>query len=185
MELNSKQTKIWFCADLHFGHRRIIDFCPNTRPYICTEQMNLDIVETWNSQVWENDIVFILGDVSFAKKNVTEYLLSLLKGRKIIVAGNHDNGLKLPEYDTTEIHPYLEIKVDGIDVIMFHYPIYEWNKMHYGSYHLFGHVHGKAVPIVGRLMDVGWDTKGSLWSWEEVHEKLKDMPVRKHGDSQY
>ncbi len=57
--------------------------------------------------------------------------------------------------------------------------------MHYGSYHLFGHVHGKAVPIAGRLMDVGWYTKGSLWSWEEVHENLKDMPVRKHGDSQY
>lgn len=29
------------------------------------------------------------------------------------------------------------------------------------------------------------DTKGSLWSWEEVHDKLKDMPVRKHGYSQY
>lgn len=108
MKLNSKETKIWLTSDLHFGHKSIIDFCPNTRPYICTEQMNLDIVETWNSQVGENDIVFILGDVSFAKKDVAEYLFSLLKGKKIIVAFNPTKAKCLtargePSWNTTYI----------------------------------------------------------------------------------
>ena len=40
------------------------------------------------------------------------------------------------------IHNYLKIKDNGRDVILFHYPIFNWDMQKYGSYHLYGHVHG-------------------------------------------
>ena len=184
MKLSSSNNKIWFTSDLHFGHKRIIEFCPNTRPYVSVEQMNQDIIETWNKSVREEDVVFILGDVSFAKKDVTEWCLQQLKGKLILVSGNHDKGLDERYFDTT-FQSYAEIKIDDKDIVLCHYPIYEWNKMHHGSYHLFGHVHGKPTPVVGRLMDVGWDVKGGLFSWEQVVEQLENKPIRLHGDNTY
>lgn len=184
MKLSSSNNKIWFTSDLHFGHKRIIEFCPSTRPYSSVEEMNGDIISKWNSQVSDNDIVFILGDVSFARENVTTQCLSQLRGRLYLVTGNHDKGL-LPHRFERVYNNYTEVKIDNIDVVLCHYPIYEWNKMHYGSYHLFGHVHGKPIPVVGRLMDVGWDVKGDLFSWEQVVEQLENKPIRLHGDSAY
>lgn len=184
MKISSSNNKIWFTSDLHFGHKRIIEFCPNTRPYSSIEEMNGDIISKWNSKVADNDIVFILGDVSFARENVTTQCLSQLRGRLYLVTGNHDKGLPPHRFEHV-YNNYAEVKIDGIDVIMCHYPIYEWNKMHYGSYHLFGHVHGKPIPFSGRLMDVGWDVKGGLFSWEQVVEQLENKPIRLHGDSAY
>ena len=180
MKLSSSNNKIWFTSDLHFGHKRIIEFCPDTRPYSSVEEMNGDIISKWNSKVSDNDIVFILGDVSFAKADVTVQCLSQLNGNLYLVTGNHDNGLPLSRFEHV-YNNYAEIKIDGIDVIMCHYPIYEWNKMHYGSYHLYGHVHGKPLPFSGRHMDVGFDVNGHLFSWEEVHTKLQEQPIKQHG----
>lgn len=180
MKLSSSNNKIWFTSDLHFGHKRIIEFCPKTRPYSSVDEMNDDIINKWNSSVEEKDIVFILGDVSFAKEDETNEYLSQLNGRKILITGNHDKGLNKRYFDQT-YQSYAEAKIDGVDVIMCHYPIYEWNKMHYGSYHLYGHVHGKPVPFSGRHMDVGLDVNGYLFSWEEVHTKLKTQLIRQHG----
>lgn len=180
MKISSKDNNIWFTSDLHFGHKRIIEFCPNTRSYISVEEMNNDIINKWNSQVSDKDIVFILGDVSFAKEDVTLQCLSQLNGNLYLVTGNHDKGLPLQRFERV-YNNYAEIKIDNVDVVMCHYPIYEWNKMRYGSYHLYGHVHGKPIPVTGRLMDVGWDVKGELFSWEQIVEHLEPKLVREHG----
>ena len=29
-----------------------------------------------------------------------------------------------------------------------------WNKSHYNSLNLYGHVHGKPIPITGKMLDV-------------------------------
>lgn len=161
-----------------------MEFCPNTRPHSSVHEMNEAIVSKWNNKVGDTDTVFILGDVSFAKADVTQEHLTRLNGDLILVKGNHDKGLPLFRFSKV-YDSYAEIKVDNTDVVLCHYPIYEWNKMHYGSYHLFGHVHGKPIPIEGKLMDVGWDVKGDLFSWEQVVEQLENKPIRLHGDSAY
>jgi calcineurin-like phosphoesterase family protein len=33
--------KIWFTADLHFSHKNILKFCPNTRKFDSVERMNV------------------------------------------------------------------------------------------------------------------------------------------------
>lgn len=80
--------KTWFTADLHLGHKRIIELCD--RPFATVAEMDAAIVERWNERVDPDDTVFVLGD--FAKGDVTESLplVRTLHGRKVLVAGNHD-----------------------------------------------------------------------------------------------
>lgn len=52
---------------------------------------------------------------------------------------------------------------EGRKVILFHYPIVDWNHKHYVSYHLYGHVHDSAgkdieyMKIEKRAFNVGID----------------------------
>ena len=175
---------IWFTSDTHFGHHNIMKFCPDTRKYKNADEMDEAMIAKWNSQVAYNDTVYILGDVFF--HNVTNALriIRRLNGIKHLIWGNHDQVIKKnPELQAefASIQHYLDMYIDDVFVVLFHFPIFEWDKMHRGSYHLYGHVHGK-VQIDGRAMDVGSDTypDNGLWSWAEVHENLKDKVVRSH-----
>lgn len=182
-------SKIWFTSDNHFGHKNVMKFCPATRPWSSVEEMDNAMIEQWNIQVSPEDTVYILGDFSFHKLQKTLEILYRLNGKKTLIIGNHDEHLlKHPEFRNVfyGVYPYACIElpnpVDGTPqlVVMLHYPIYEWNRMHRGAFHLHGHVHGKEIPVDGRIMDVGFDPHGRLLSWEEVYNTLIDKPIRTH-----
>jgi calcineurin-like phosphoesterase family protein len=150
-----------------------------------TKDMDRAIIEQWNATVGFSDDVYILGDVSFAKTPTeTANMLTQMNGRLHLIRGNHDHGTdKLDRWEW--VRSYTDIRVDGVDVVMFHFPIWEWDKMHRGSYHLFGHVHGKSHPIEGRCMDIAMESiKAVAISWEDVHHKLSKLPVRSHHDAE-
>lgn len=175
----------FFTSDIHFGHKNIIRFCPFTRPYESIEDMTERIIEHWNYTVSHNDTVYILGDVSFFNPTISADIMDCLNGTKILVKGNHDlknlkNNLFYRCFN--EVHDYLEVKIRDHYFMMFHYPIWEWNKMHHGAIHLHGHVHGKPMGIPGKILDVGWDAHGRILSYDDVVEMVKDKEVRKHGD---
>ena len=79
----------FYISDTHFGHFNIIKHC--NRPFETVEQMDNTIIQNWNKVVSDKDTVYILGDLAFSKriKEPAEYLQQL-KGRKIIIVGNHD-----------------------------------------------------------------------------------------------
>ena len=54
---------LYFIADTHFGDQKIIPYCH--RPFSSLEDMTEKIISKWNNKVKENDIVFMLGDLSF------------------------------------------------------------------------------------------------------------------------
>lgn len=175
---------IFFTSDNHFGHKSILKYSRDTRIGTDVDEMNELMIEKWNSQVKPTDRVYCLGDFSFYKASITESIIKRLNGYIHLIAGNHDNWLN--EENTklfASVSNYKEIKVAGKKVVLMHYPIYEWNLMHYGSYHLFGHVHGNVI-IPGRAMDVGIDTRPqkdmSLWSWKEIDEILSQKEIRSH-----
>jgi len=148
---------IWFTADLHFDHKNILKLQPN-RQHETVNDMNNHILSHCNSVVAENDIIFILGDISFSK---VDYL-SKLSGNKVIIRGNHDFG-----YPYIDAHDYLDIAYRGQRLVLFHYPIVHWNGADRGSWHLHGHTHGSFTNS-GKSMDVGWDTIGSPYSFDDV-----------------
>lgn len=174
----------WFTSDIHFGHKNILNFCPNTRKYKDTQEMDEALIAKWNSLVAFDDTVYILGDVFFHKLPHAISILARLNGFKHLILGNHDNVIRDNEELSImfeSISEYKTLTIEGQYVVLFHFPIWEWDRMHRGAYHLYGHVHGKE-KIEGRAMDVGIDTRedNALWSWEEIHAKLKNEPIRSH-----
>lgn len=145
------------------------------------------MVERWNAKVKPGDEVYHLGDVSFGTHQKTEEVLYRLNGKLHLIEGNHDkvvlNGRSRSRWNT--IQPYLRKKIYGQDIVMFHYPIQEWDCMHRGAWHLYGHVHGKDMGLNDRrALDVGVDNRPAadmnVWSFEEVLELLKNRAVFSH-----
>lgn len=180
-------NKIWFTSDTHFYHKNIMKFCPNTRKGADYLEMTELLIANWQAQVAPNDIVYHLGDFSFGDHEKTSKVLDRLPGQKYFIEGNHDKTILGSGLRKHFIHvaPYMRHRINEIDVVMFHYPIKEWDRMHRGSYHLYGHVHGEDMGLQDRrALDVGVDNRPHgdmlLWSWDEVHAVLKDRPIAKH-----
>ena len=155
-------------ADLHIGHKNILTFCQETRPYESVDGMNSAMVTEWNSKVAPDDRVYILGDVIMGSVNNGIDILRELNGRKILIIGNHDrDNLSKPAFTECfeSIHDYLEIKVNKHKAVLFHYPIFEWNGMHYGSVMLHGHLHQYKTGMEEyRIRNVGFDSTGQVVS---------------------
>lgn len=176
----------FFVADTHFGHSKILEFCPYSRLCSTIEEHDERIIDNWNAEVKPNDTVYILGDVSWHGPEKTKEILRRLNGHKNLILGNHDHQfLQEGQFKNflEDVRHYREIKINKIDVIMFHYPILEWNKAHYGSVMLHGHTHG-ALVMPGKSVDVGIDGPLSsgmrVVAWDNIIEYVKDRPVTQH-----
>jgi calcineurin-like phosphoesterase family protein len=143
-------------------------FCPVSRARYRGDVafMNESIIEEWNEIVTNRDTVYILGDVAFCNASDATKIMKRLNGRKILVEGNHDKKLVKDEGFRkcfAEIHKYLDINYDGTKVVMFHYPIAEWDQMHRGSVHFHGHLHGGTSGMERyRCRDMGMDATGNI-----------------------
>ncbi|AGN51480.1 phosphoesterase [Vibrio phage eugene 12A10] len=168
--------KIWMTSDLHFGHKNILKFCPDTRKFIDIQDMEESLIKEWNNTVSPEDIVIDHGDFSFLGADKTKEILSKLNGHIIHIFGNHAkairNGLKVDGYD------YFEFRYNGIKIVCNHYAQRVWNGSHFGAIHTFGHSHG-SMEGIGRSMDVGYDAVGKIISLDEVVELLQNVPIHK------
>lgn len=184
--LGKSMHNIFFTADLHFFHKNILNFCPTTRGNCeSLDEMHQRLIANWNSQVSFNDHVYCLGDFSFGNSAKTFGILSQLKGQIHLIKGNHDNWVNsYCKTLLTSVSDYKELKVSNKLICMFHYPILEWRNAHYGSYHLFGHVHGKDMQISGRALDVGIDARPNgdmkLWTLQEVIDYMEPRLKTNH-----
>lgn len=164
----------WFTSDQHFFHKKIIEYA--RRPFESVEEMNEALVENHNKVVSPQDIVYMIGDISFGGSHETSLILKRLNGNKILILGNHDDEHNLRSMNVFgSVHDYLEVKkLDKSPVALFHFPIQTWNAKHYGAVHLHGHSHGTTDNTGLRRVDVGVD----CWNftpvnWEEI---LKILP---------
>jgi calcineurin-like phosphoesterase family protein len=133
----------YYISDLHFG-------CTNKFEDRTLEHDKM-IIDNWNRTVTNADTVYILGDIGKIGGNQNiEYVckcISVLKGRKVLVLGNHDKGLKDIRLRQLfiEVCDYKEVSdnYNGLNhnVVLSHYPILIWNHQHKGWLHLYGHVH--------------------------------------------
>lgn len=143
--------------------------------------MNEELIKNWNKKVSANDNVYVLGDFcwGYNSKQISE-LLNKLNGYKYLIYGNHDrlNNHYLSN-SWIEICPYKELNINNHKFILFHYPIADFNCMHYKSIHLYGHVHNNP-SLIDKLdkdkyyvYNVGVDTNNyEPVSYEEILKKL-------------
>ena len=179
--------KTWITSDLHFGHKNIMTFCPVTRARFNNDvaYMTEGMITEWNERVGRDDLVYILGDVAFCSASDAAKIVRRLNGRKILVEGNHDRKLvKDVSFRNAfeEIHKYLDINYDGHKIVMFHYPIAEWDQMHRGALQFHGHLHGNTSGLEKyRAKDVGFDSTGEIViSMERAINSIKDNEVKGH-----
>lgn len=77
-------SKIRIISDTHFNHKKL--FTHSVRPENFTEL----IEKRWNQVVQPDDTVIHCGDFLMGPKNQAKEILARLKGRKVLVRGNHD-----------------------------------------------------------------------------------------------
>ena len=129
---------IYFTSDFHFGHRGII--LMQNRPFRDVQEMNGAMICNYNDIVHKTDIVYILGDISHHMKiEETEKILDALKGRKILIRGNHDKSYNPALFE--KISDFETISVYGMYLALMHYPMLSWPKKNQGSIQLHGHIH--------------------------------------------
>lgn len=178
--------KTFITSDLHFGHKNIMKFCPQNRGHFTdTDQMREEMIRMWNERVSEGDLVYILGDVAFLSAADAVKIMRRLNGRKILVEGNHDRKLLNDLVFRScfeEVHKYLWITYNGVQVVMCHFPFLEWDQMHRGSLHFFGHLHGgKTGQEKYRCKDVGYDATGQVvMLMEDAIKSIANNEIKQH-----
>lgn len=133
--------KRYVISDPHFGHTNIIRY--ESRPFPSLEAMDAAIIYRWNDTVHPNDLVFVLGDVSFYPRSKTKEIIQSLHGRKYLIMGNHDKFSVSAWRDIGfEFVSKYPIIVDEF-YVMSHAPVYMNDTMPYLNIH--GHTHSRTL----------------------------------------
>lgn len=146
------------------------------------------MVNLWNTQVKSGDIVYHLGDFSFHKSaEKTIELIDQLKGQIVMIKGNHDHSdafrMYIAHNKVIEVTHYKEIKIAGVNSVMFHFPIAVWHRQHHGAWHLHGHSHGNYTPLNGKVLDVGLDSAYNVlgehrfFTEEDIAQYMETRPL--------
>lgn len=203
---------VWFTSDHHFDHGNIIKYA--NRPYQTREEMNADLIERWNEKVNPHDTVYHLGDFTLGGVKKARFFLSQLNGRIIVVPGGHDHQwvrFTIPHKDNPDspsmyfsnnkpiefAPPLFTLEYEDKIIVLCHYPMLSWDKSHYGSWHLHGHIHsvdGYAFPsadrqlppkskggVNGLRLDVGVDAHNYYpISFDEVQEIMENERMKEN-----
>lgn len=174
----------YFTSDLHHSHKNICAYT-NRKLETTPEEHNSWLVNIWNNTVKAGDLVYHLGDLSFASKyNQVADFVSALSGQKILLKGNHDKSDFLEQLKNDGLiqawYDYKEIKLGETKTVLFHFPISSWHQQHRHSFHLHGHSHGSSNHLKGKILDVGLDSaylltgKHKFFSEDEIIEYMKN-----------
>ena len=147
---------LFFTADTHFGDHRILNI--HGRPFAGVAEMDAALVAGWNAVVGAEDDVWHLGDVARRPADIPG-LLERLHGRKHLVRGNNDPPATLAVAGWASTQDYAELSLDGVALVLCHYPFRSWNGQHRRAINLHGHSHGRLKPLP-RQFDVGVDARG-------------------------
>lgn len=79
MIINLNKQNVWLTSDLHFYHKKIIDYC--YREFDSVEDMNYSIVDTINS-VCKNGMLINLGDFGLGSEKEIYKLYSVYLSHK-------------------------------------------------------------------------------------------------------
>lgn len=191
--------RVFYTSDTHYNHTNMCRGVskwpdPNdTRDFQSLGQMNSAIVNSINSIVKEDDILFHLGDWSFGGyESITEFR-NLIACKNIhLLLGNHDHHIERDKGGTRQLFSSvnsllsLEIVIPTFKnqpsikktLILCHYPIASWQDLNRGAIHLHGHTHLSQLEKMhaGKSMDIGMD--GNNMQVYSLSEILKTMQQR-------
>lgn len=197
--------KHYFTSDLHFYHKNILKFCNRPVGNLTNEQWLFEKIDEIprGSTLWHlGDLCFSNNEL----ENILRYIIIGRGLELVLIVGNHDDKRNIQrllnkiieEFPNggilkPTIRDYYEISkgfmeselgsdykerlgIEADKVVLFHFPIEEFNKCHRGSLHFHGHCHGNMNhnAMVNRI-DVGIDSIGKIMTLEEVILALKEQ----------
>ena len=198
-----KGQRVWFTSDTHYDHKNICrattqwkDAENLTRNFSSLERMNDELVFWINLNVYQDDILFHMGDWSFnGFENIRKFRERIICKNVHLILGNHDHHIERNKDNIrsifSSVNHYLELEIgwwltakikERQRFVLMHYPIASWNGMNDGVIHLHGHVHLPDDLRVseGKAMDVGVDGNNmEPISMEEVLKIMRNQPVAK------
>ena len=150
-------SRVWFTSDQHFWHTNILRY--ERRPFKTVKEMNAIITRRYNETVGKGDTVYILGDIASwydVGREQLEKKIRSLKGRKILIMGNHDN---LNPFDYVDMgfqsaHTSLTLTVRGRDIHLVHDPSVAGVLQ--DELFISGHVHN-LFKSINNVVNVGVD----------------------------
>jgi len=186
---------IFFTADTHWGHARIVQLCDRRivgsdgelRQFKHVDEMDEVMIQRWNERIGPKDIVYHLGDFNY-KSNAGKYFHRLNGAQKFLLVGNHDSAdtYKQPwSHVYGKKHEYVALKrqFDGQDVVLAHFAQRVWHSSCHGVWHLYGHSHDK-LPPNGLSFDVGVDGHDFYpWEWSEIKDKIATLDYKNHPEA--
>lgn len=188
----------YWTSDLHIDHQNIITFCnrPFTQPPFCfdgenpdefpetllvpdVEKMNKALFDNWNDTVDDGDEVWVVGDLAMGRLQTSVPKTKHLKGKKILVPGNHDGCHKMhgkykkfvslyEDAGFTIMDSQVTTEVDGTEVLVCHFPYrftfkgddrFTGNRPdNEGKWLIHGHTHAvEKTSVSDRQIHVGVD----------------------------
>jgi len=137
--------------------------------------MNDAIVDVWNSTVDSEDRVIVVGDLTaglFDRKEQLAEIITSLKGKKVLVVGNHDHCSK-KWYREAGFDQVLNHLVED-EILFVHKPATELNTKsvrlrdtHKPKIIVHGHIHAILPEIPGHF-NVAWDRCLRMINLEEI-----------------
>ena len=156
--------KVFVTSNQQFGRKGAIR--AYKRPFIDTGDMDLQLINIWNSVVGIDDIVYVLGNFAWDPETL-EVVVKSLNGNIIVISGEHDNAARdIAEmsgivdidflYNAIEEHP-------EANVVMSYWPLSEWPRKSKGTYSIIGypakeHKTNHKTRVINCACDL-WDFK--------------------------
>lgn len=168
-------SETWFTADFHLGHANIIRYC--SRPFETVTDMDDEILGRLNSAVDEDDTIYFLGDFCRGSgKEALAYRKRIRCKNIFFVEGNHDAGARKIAAEFRWWKQLAEVKLDDQVIVLCHYAMRVWHHSFRGSWHLYGHSHGRLPDDATALsMDVGVDTHDFRpWHFDEIRTRMDE-----------
>lgn len=152
--------KTFFTADTHFDSKSVMSMRDFSSPADHDEY----VVARINEMVGYHDRLIIAGD--FCMRSAKHVLGSITCKNTYLVIGNHDRAQSIRAFKSAE--ETMMLKIGEHKVFISHYPHAYWPASHYGSLHLYGHVHAQREETLDmvfpgrRSMDIGLDNAKRL-----------------------
>jgi calcineurin-like phosphoesterase family protein len=182
-ELVKTDRAIWVVADTHFRHADALAWYGRPQPTV--DAMDDALVDAINARVGAKDVLVHLGDFARlddwtkAELDRVAALRARIACRRIhLVRGNHDPVGERRFDDLFEsVDEIVSARgIAGIDerVVLFHYPIDQWQGRPNGGFHLHGHVHGHGATVA-RRHDCGVDVAANAFGPRRLVDLVAEL----------
>lgn len=163
---------VFFIGDTHIGHRKIIEFSQEQRPFKSVEEHDEAIIQAWNKTVNPSDKVFHLGDVFFRKENIEQ--AKRLNGKITLIMGNHDTYWSATEYEKVFYRAYGSMTFENC--ILTHIPVHPSQLDYRFKFNIHGHLHSHKIDD-SRYLNVSVEHLPNLSpiSWDDLQQRMKGL----------